>query len=560
MASRGSFRTFGHLGLRARIAATFALGAVVVSLVLITTLLVLVRRNLLNERERQLTDRAEVNVGLVADKVGREGVDAQTVFGSLATIGRPSVLIRDKGSATYVPISLDTRYGAASVPDALVEQVLEERDTALMRYRSNGETLVVVGVPLPEEDGAYFEVNQLRDIERSIDGLRIPVALAATLATVSGAVFGWTASRRVLKPLGEMANVATDISEGRFDARLPYSEWADDPDLAPLVSSFNNMVGALQDRIDRDARFASDVSHELRSPLTTFNASIEVLRNARDEMPERAQLALDLLSSDMARFTQLVEDLLEISRFDAGAVRLEIDPVPLVETIRMVVRALSATPIPVEADSTLEQAIVYCDKRRVVRIIANYVDNARKYADGATRILVERAPADPGDDDSAEPTPDSARIIVEDEGPGVPELEQDRIFDRFNRGTLGGSRGSDLGVGLGLALAAEHARLQGGRVWVEPRTDGVTGARFILELPLIDPPPGQEPDAEDHPTPLDEVVTATGQHDVIQVDRPAHEARADSSDSGDADSAGADTAEGGARAGSGGSGDRAGSP
>jgi signal transduction histidine kinase len=520
VADRGSFRPLGHLGLRARIAATFALGATAVSLVLVLVIVVLIRRNLLNDRESLLVERAEVNVALVVDKVGRPEVDPQTVFGSLATVGRPSVLIRDpSGSSTYVPISVDTRYGAGSVPSALARDVLKHRHTAVMRYQRAGETLEAVGVPIPDTDGVYFEVSKLDDIEQSLKSLRLPMVLAVALAALTGAAIGWTASRRVLRPLRDISKVAEDISLGRMDARLAYAEWTDDPDLAPLVGSFNDMVTALQDRIDRDARFASDVSHELRSPIMTFNASLEVLRNAREEMSERAQLALDLLSSDMTRFTQLVEDLLEISRFDAGAVRLEMDPVALAETIRIAVRASSATPIPVIADESFEDRLIYCDKRRVVRIVTNFVDNAAKYAGGATGIFIERALAesDPAAiEDGEEVDHDRVRIVVEDEGPGVPEDERERIFDRFNRGGQGGSRGTDLGVGLGLALAAEHARLQGGQVWVEPRSDGISGSRFILELPLLEP----TTTATDEVQSVHDMVTATGQHPTIALDGP----------------------------------------
>ena len=97
-----------------------------------------------------------------------------------------------------------------------------------------------------------------------------------------------------------------------------------------LASSFNDMASALQQRIERDARFASDVSHELRSPLMTLSASVEVMEARRDEMPERAQAALDLLTSDVSRFQGLVEDLLEISRFDAGAIRLHLEDLQVV--------------------------------------------------------------------------------------------------------------------------------------------------------------------------------------------------------------------------------------
>src|SRR5690606_21127099 len=193
------------------------------------------------------------------------------------------------------------------------------------------------------------------------------------------------------------------------------------------------------ERIDRDARFASDVSHELRSPLTTLNASPDVLSNNRDEMPERAQQALDLLVLDMRRVTQLAEDLLEISRFDAGAVRLELDSVALVPTIEAAVQMVSGSAVPVEADPELEDLLVACDKRRLMRILANFLDNARKYADGATGVYVESHGAD---DIGPAPT---GRIAVEDNGPGVPESERARIFDRFKRRDQCGSRGTEGG-------------------------------------------------------------------------------------------------------------------
>jgi signal transduction histidine kinase len=365
-----------------------------------------------------------------------------------------------------------------------------QHKAGIMRYERDGETLLAVGVPIAGDRGGYFEINQIDDIGRAINSLGYRLVGACVIAALFGGVLGFWASRRVLRPLADVSQVAEAISLGKFDARLVDTEWADDPDLSQLVSSFNAMVSAMQMRIDRDAQFASDVSHELRSPLTTFNASLEVLRNARDEMPDRAQIALDLLSSDMERFTQLVEDLLEISRFDAGAVRLELDEVLLVETIKMAVRSLSRDPLPVEAAPGLDDLIVMCDKRRLMRILANYIDNAKKYANGATRVTVERVSApepDPSAGVTDEPVLDTVQIAVEDSGPGVPDVERSKIFDRFNRGGQGGSRGTDLGVGLGLALAAEHARLHGGSVWVEGRSDGMSGSRFVVELPLVEP-------------------------------------------------------------------------
>ena len=132
------------------------------------------------------------------------------------------------------------------------------------------------------------------------------------------------ASRRAVRPLRDAAKAAQAIAAGNLDTRLDVT---DDRDLARLTTSFNEMVAALQHRIERDARFASDVSHELRSPLMTLAASTEVLQSRRDEMPDRAQAALDLLVADVARFQGLVEDLLEISRVDGGSAQLNLEEV-----------------------------------------------------------------------------------------------------------------------------------------------------------------------------------------------------------------------------------------
>src|SRR6185369_10955725 len=125
-------------------------------------------------------------------------------------------------------------------------------------------------------------------------------------------------------------------------------EATDDPHLGLLATSFNEMAQALEERVERDARFASDVSHELRSPLMTLSASTEVLQARREEMPERAAAALDLLVADVARFQGLVEDLLEISRFDAGAVRLHREDLQVAEFVRQAVAVSSAPEAPVK--------------------------------------------------------------------------------------------------------------------------------------------------------------------------------------------------------------------
>jgi signal transduction histidine kinase len=232
------------------------------------------------------------------------------------------------------------------------------------------------------------------------------------------------------------------------------------------------MAEVLEGRIDRDGRFASDVSHELRSPLMTLSASIEVLASRREEMPDAsAQAAVDLMVADVARFKQLVEDLLEISRFDAGAARLDLSDIRPGELATQAVAWSQSPDVPIELDADLAGVLIRADKRRLVRVITNLLDNARKYGGGATRVQLLR-------------TATGLRIAVEDNGPGVPEEERALIFDRFSRGAGSSRRAGSEGVGLGLSLVDEHVALHKGRVWVEDRPDGEEGARFVVELPV----------------------------------------------------------------------------
>jgi signal transduction histidine kinase len=202
----------------------------------------------------------------------------------------------------------------------------------------------------------------------------------------------------------------------------------------------------------------------------TLAASIEVLQNQRQDMPERARAALDLMAADVERFQQLVEDLLEISRFDAGVMYLDLEEVRVDELVLQAVSMSTDVDVPVDIDSDLAGVVVKADKRRLSRVIANLLDNAAKYGEGATRVELRKRG-------------DAVLVAVEDHGPGVPVDDREAIFRRFNRGSSAGRRRGIDGVGLGLSLVAEHVRLHGGAVWVEDRPDGEAGARFVIELP-----------------------------------------------------------------------------
>lgn len=497
-------------GLRTRITLAVVLVTLVLSVALGLLTVTITQQTLVNQREESISGRAVGNAAIVDAALG-SSTDTQAVLSSLSDAGKASVVSVGQDGRP-VSVSVDQRFGVDVLPRQLKDQVVDVRNPAIMRFELDGQTLVAVGVPLGTAASGYFEIYRLDDITTGLRSLIVSLAVATFLTTVAAGVLGYWASGLTLRPLARISEAAEAVAVGQLDTRIDERDYASDRDLAPLAMNFNAMVDALQERIDRDTRFASDVSHELRSPLTTLNASIHVLVNNRDEMPERAQHALDLLDADVDRFTQLVEDLLEISRFDAGAVRFEPEELAIVPLVHATVANLGYPHVEVESDTELDQLVISCDKRRLVRILANFLHNADRYADGPTRVWIERHDPDPFN-----PFDElTVRIGVEDSGPGVPLDERERIFDRFNRGDQGGSRGADIGVGLGLALAAEHASLQGGRVWVEDRTDGGEGACFVVELPFVDLEDVLISDDLAAATPeATGMLTLTGEHAII---------------------------------------------
>lgn len=458
-------RLWSRLGLRARITGLYALGGLLLSLTIALSTLTLARQNLVEDREERAFSVAVRNAQRVENGLGAETeIEDVGVLLDNLTITEGSFPLLQVGDATR---ALDQAFDADAVPSSLRELV-EAGNAGRMRVRVNGRPLIVTGIPIPDTAAAYYEAAATDDVEDVLNTLGIIVLGVGAAAILLSAALGSWASRRALTPLGEVRLAAESLAAGELDTRLDPPA---DADLASLTASFNGMARSLEDRIERDARFASEVSHELRSPLMTLNASVEVLNNNRDSMTERNQTALDLLTDDVTRFTALVEDLLEISRYDVGTASLRAEPIDLVEFVR---QSVHHSPDDVVIDvGALDHLVVAGDKRRLAQVVANLVDNAAKYGAGEIRVAV-------GQED------DFAIIAVEDEGPGVPEAERGVIFDRFSRGSAGGRRGHGTGSGLGLALVAEHVGLHGGDVWVDDRLDGSEGARFTVRIPIGD--------------------------------------------------------------------------
>ena len=448
------------LGLRARVTAAFGLGACLLSVFLSFSTYVVVRHTLVDQRETLAARQTYVNARLVRSGL-RATRDVPKLLGSLENPTGSDALI------VYQDNWYSSRYtvGKDSIP-AKMRDAVTEGTPARMRFKTNNETQLVVGVPIPSIGASYFEISTLGELEGTLRTLEATLVVASIFTTLGGAALGRWASRLVLQPVTEAAAAAETIAGGDMETRLDPNG---DADLDRLVDSFNRMVDALQGRIERDARFASDVSHELRSPLMTLASGVSVLQSRREELPSRSQTALDLLTDEIQRFQRMVQDLLEISRSDAGHIDFSPEEVRAGEFVTRVVERYERD-IPIEPETGVADVVLQVDKRRMERVLGNLIENADRYAGGVIRIGIEWAGK-------------NVRIVVDDAGPGVPTQERDRIFERFARGTTARARASGEGTGLGLSLVDEHVRLHKGRVWVEERPGG--GARFVVELPRV---------------------------------------------------------------------------
>jgi two-component system sensor histidine kinase MtrB len=445
------------VGLRARIVVTFGFAGLTLTVLLSMLTFHLARQFLVAQREELVTRQAFVNARLANDSINAGDIDASRVLGQLPQEPGARVLLRVSG------IWYASTVGAG--PDALpvsVRDSVELGNAARQRVRLDGVTQVVVGTPLTPSGALYFESFSMEELDDTLRLLTTALLVASIVTTALGAAAGWYASRLVLSPLQHVSRASSHIASGALDTRLRADG---DPDLEPLVESFNAMADALQTRIEREARFSSDVSHELRTPLTALATAVQVLRSRERDLPERTRGALDVLDNQLRYFERLVLDLLEISRFDAGANTLALEPVDLESFVRDTVGALSDAPVRV---AHAPERPVQIDKRRVERILVNLVENAAMHAGGVREVVLDAAP-------------ETVEIAVVDEGPGVRDADRPLLFDRFWRGSNTRHSGSR-GTGLGLALVAEHARLHGGTVRVEPTEPH--GATFVVRLPV----------------------------------------------------------------------------
>jgi len=438
--------------------ATF-IGVVILSIVTFAA----TRNYLVDKATSSARDQAIANAQLVRTLVGTSRADAGEVVTDLRTQpGGFAVLHLGTEDLFYAQAPL--RFTQSNLPTAFVRDAISGT-SGVQRVDFRDRPYEAVAIDIPAIDATYFEVFPIDDVADTLGIIRSILVVAVLAITVVAGVLGFLFSGSVLVPLRRVTEAATTIAGGSLATRL---EPESDPDLQRLVASFNGMADAVQERIEREERFASDVSHELRSPITSLGAAVEVLKGRAEELSDRNRQALDIITTQVRRFDRTVLDLLELSRLDARAGQDNREELHLAALVERIASRHGYGSILVVSDLGSDD-LVLLDRRRVERILLNLLDNARDHAGGASEILVS------SDDDG------NYLLIVDDNGPGIGVSERLRIFERFARGTA--SRNS-VGSGLGLAIVTEHALALGGRAYVDTSPSG--GARFVVVIPAGD--------------------------------------------------------------------------
>ena len=403
------------------------------------------------------------------------------------------LLIRGDFS-TLIYISADDWYpsGPQISPSLLSPELKVQVSVGRVAYQTismGGDPNIVVGGQVRGVQLYFFFSQGARLAE--LQSLRNILLAAGAVLLVLGAFAGYFLARRLFRPVGAASIAAVRMSEGDLGIRLPGGS----DEFGVLASSFNRMAENLQARMNdleagqaRERRFAADVTHELRTPVAALVSEASLLRAKLETLsdgtvtPEVRRIA-QLVTTDIGRLRILVDDLLEISRLDAGAAELVLEPVDIHEFLEQVksahgwpqdVRIMTATadhPADLRATSpgpgdTAPTITLQTDKRRLERIMVNLVENSLHH--GAPPVEVE-----------THLSQDQVLVTVTDHGRGIPPEHLPHIFERFYKADP--SRAASRGSGLGLAIARENARLLGGELVPGAGPDG--GARFSLTLP-----------------------------------------------------------------------------
>ena len=447
---------------------------------------------ILGESERALVEvQSTFSAATDTDEIALQRL-VNSVVPNIETTGssdsRKVALLRSPGQVTSVvlqsPISADLDTSIFS--EKLREQV--RTTSSRLSYQSvtitdsDGSTHpgMVVGAPVTiPVAGAYelYLVFNLSGEQQTLDFVQATLVVGGMVTILIIASISWLVTRRIVRPVQEIARVAEDIADGELD--LVLSEKGQDA-IAQLANSFNRMTTTLRSQIDTlsrmskmQQRFVSDVSHELRTPMTTIKLAGDFLFSQRENLDGPAKRSAELLHDQIERFEKLLESLLEISRYDAGAVTADLDLHDLNGIVGSAIASVeplaNAKGSKIEIDIPNGSVDAEMDAMRIERLLRNLLGNAIEHGQGKP-ILV-----------SVGANEKAVAVTVTDQGVGMTRAQVDRVFDRFWRADPSRQNRTAGGTGLGLAISLEDTNLHNGwlQVWARPNE----GASFRLTLP-----------------------------------------------------------------------------
>ena len=447
--------------LRRRLTIAFVLVAGVSTAALALGSYLMVRQARFDDSIAQATVDVRYQLVLARQFLPLDAEQSASLLASFESSGRHVVLVTEDGATPSNP-------AFSAVPGSAARSAAAAGQIAYQRMPGNAAGhLLIVGGRIPGSTAQLFVLHGEDRIYQDLAQLRTALLAGWTLVVLVAALVGRVLARRTLEPVGRASAAARAVAEGLLATRLPvegrdeFGAWAE---------SFNHMAEALEAKIAalstaqaRERRFTADVAHELRTPVTALVAAASLLREHLHALPAAAHRPAQLLVADVVRLRHLVEELMEISRLDAGQEDVSVRPTDLTGIARAIVdnRGWRA-----QVEVIGEPVTVDTDPRRLERVLANLIANAVEHGGRDVQVRVSRdGPA--------------AIVRVVDRGPGIPAEHLPRLFERFYKAD---PARSSPGSGLGLAIARENARLLDAdlRVWSKVGT----GTQFQLALPV----------------------------------------------------------------------------
>ncbi|WP_326815256.1 MULTISPECIES: HAMP domain-containing sensor histidine kinase [unclassified Streptomyces] len=469
-----------RFGLRTRLISAFLLVAAISAITTATLTYREARSAILQQAQDTAVAQFRDRVTAQTVTLPLDAAQLQQVCRTLAREGKPHTWIVFAEYADLRVSSSDRSTSNVITPE-LRAAARTNAHASFQRVVKNDEPWLTIGMPAmfdrgngPQRTGlVLFAVMPLHPEEANVNAMVTAARDGALPALLIALVPALLAARSVLRPVRDLRRAAAGIGRGELDTRI---EVKGSDELAELAWTFNESSTKLQQSVEelqraeaRARRFASDVSHELRTPLAGMLAVTEVLDEDAAHLNADTAAAVRLISAETGKLATLVDDLMEISRFDAKAAGLHLDEVDVAETIRKTLQARRweeqvATELPDGIRGVL-------DPPRFDVIVANLVGNALRHGAQPVRVRL-RTERREGEDWLV--------TEVEDSGPGIDPAVLPHIFDRFYKADEARTRSA--GSGLGLAITQENVRLHGGTVHGANRPDG--GAVFTVELPL----------------------------------------------------------------------------